>query len=132
MKLLLDDEPGSDLAHDLWERADLMLSSRLLYPEARAAAAAAHRAGRTGRRWLTTAVETIDRLHRALRVVALDDALARTAGDLAERHALRGYDAVHLASALAVDVPGQLVIATWDQELAAAALAEGRMVVPAR
>jgi len=39
---------------------------------------------------------------------------------------------VHLASALAIDLPGELVIATWDRELAAAAVAEGRMVVPAR
>jgi len=132
MKLLLDDEPGSDIAQDLWERADLVMSSQLIYPEARAAAAAAHRAGRTSRRWLTAAVGTIDSLYDVLRVIALDDALARAAGDLAERHALRGYDAVHLASALAIDAPGELVIATWDQELAAAAVAEGRMVVPAQ
>jgi len=77
-------------------------------------------------------VERIEKLHDALRVISIDDALARQAGDLAERHALRGCDAVHLASALAIDVPGDLVIATWDQELAAAALAEGRMVVPAQ
>jgi len=67
-----------------------------------------------------------------MRIIALDEDLARHAGDLAERHALRGYDAVHLASALAIDVPGELVIATWDGELAAAAVAEGRMVVPAQ
>ncbi|HEX4804396.1 MAG TPA: hypothetical protein VFU94_00725 [Conexibacter sp.] len=45
--------------------------------------------------------------------------------------ALRGYDAVHLASALAIDAPGELIVATWDEELAAAVVAEGRMVVPA-
>lgn len=132
MKLLLDDESGAALAHDLWEQADVVISSQLLYPEARAAAAAAQRAGRTGRRWLDTAAAVIEELYEELRVIALDDALARTAGDLAERHALRGYDAVHLASALAIDVPGDLLIATWDRELAAAAVAERRMVVPAQ
>lgn len=131
MKLLLDHEPGADLAHDLWEQADLVISSQLVYPEARAAAAAAQRAGRTGRRWLRAAVGTIDELYEELRVIALDDPLARAAGDLAERHALRGYDAVHLASALAIDAPGELIVATWDHELAAAAVAEGRMVAPA-
>lgn len=125
-------EPGSDLAHDLWGQADAMVSSRLLYPEARAAAAAAHRAGRVRARRLRATVERIEELCDALRVVALDDALARSSGDLAERHALRGYDAVHLASALAIDEPGELVVATWDGELGAAATAEGRMVVPAR
>jgi predicted nucleic acid-binding protein len=126
------DETGSALAREVWKQADAAISGQLVYPELRAAAAGVQRAGRQGRRWLQRAVETIDVLYDELDVVALDDALARSAGDLAERHALRGYDAVHLASALAIDVPGELVIATWDQELAAAALAEGRMVVPAQ
>ena len=116
----------------MWERADAVTSSRLLYPEARAAIAAIHRSGRMRTRRLPAAVEEIEHLHGALRIVSLDDELARTAGDLAERYALRGYDAVHLASALAIDVPGDLVVATWDRELAEAAVAEGRMVVPAR
>jgi len=105
-------------------------SSRLLYPEVRAAVAAAHRSGRMRTPRLPATVEEIEELHRGLQVIALDDELARAAGDLAEGHALRGYDAVHLASALAIDVPGDLVIATWDADLAAAAVAEGRMVVP--
>jgi predicted nucleic acid-binding protein len=116
----------------LWERADAVTSSRLLYPEARAAAAAMHRSGRMRTRRLPATVEEMEALHAGLKVIALDGELARTAGDLAERHALRAADAVHLASALAIDVPGDLVVATWDRELAAAAVAEGRMVVPAR
>jgi predicted nucleic acid-binding protein len=64
-------------------------------------------------------------------VIGLDDALARTAGELAERHALRGYDAVHLASATAIDDPA-LVIATWDRDLAWAVIAENQTVVPAQ
>lgn len=80
----------------------------------------------------TVTVRRIEQLHGALRVVALVDPLARAAGGLAERHGLRGCDAVHLAAPLAIDAPGELVLATWDRELAAAAAAEGRMVVPAR
>lgn len=64
-------------------------------------------------------------------MIGLDDALARSAGELAERHALRGYDAVHLASATAIDDP-DLVIATWDRDLASAAIAKHRTVVPAQ
>lgn len=132
MKLVLDDEPGAELASALWEEADVAVSARLLHPEARAAVASAHRARRVGARRLRGLVKQLEKLHADLDVVGLDDALARSAGDLAERHALRGYDAVHLASALAIDLPGELVVATWDRELAAAALAEGRMVVPAQ
>ena len=64
-------------------------------------------------------------------MIGLDEALARTAGELAERHALRGYDAVHLASATAIDDP-DLVIATWDRDLTAAAIAKNHIVVPAQ
>ncbi len=93
--------------------------------------AAAHRGGRIDARTLRAAVRTIDELCRELDVIGLDEALARAAGDLAERHALRGYDAVHLASAAAIDDP-DLVMATWDRELASAAVATNRTVVPAQ
>jgi predicted nucleic acid-binding protein len=66
-----------------------------------------------------------------VRRIGIDEALAREAGRLAEKHALRGYDAVHLATALSVEDP-TLVIVTWDGELARAALRCGRSVAPAR
>jgi predicted nucleic acid-binding protein len=101
----------------------------LVYPEARAAAAAAHRGGRIDARTLRSAVRRIDELCKELDVIGLDAALAHSAGELAERHGLRGYDAVHLASAIAIEDPS-LVMATWDRYLAAAA-AGHRAVVPA-
>jgi hypothetical protein len=52
------------------------------------------------------------------------------AGELAERHGLRGYDAVHLASAISIE-DADLVTATWDEALAAAVTASGYAVVPA-
>ena len=107
-----------------------MTSSRLIYPEARAAAAAAHRAGRIETRTLRAAVRAIEQLCGQLETIGLDEALARTAGELAERHGLRGYDAVHLASANAIEVP-DLVVATWDRDLAAAAASQNHTVVPA-
>lgn len=128
---LVFDEPGSDVAAELWDRAETVASSQLIYPEARAAAAAAQRSGRIDARTLRAALRTIDELCRELDVIGLDDTLARTAGELAERHALRGYDAVHLASATAIDDP-DLVIATWDRDLAAAAIAKNQTVVPAQ
>jgi predicted nucleic acid-binding protein len=53
--------------------------------------------------------------------------LIRAGGALAERHHLRAYDAVHLASALIINErsPDTLILSTWDRELAAAAEAEG-------
>lgn len=48
----------------------------------------------------------------------------RDAGHLAEHFGLRGYDAVHLAAALAVN-DDDVVLVTGDRELATAARAAG-------
>ena len=127
---LIFDEPGSDLADELWDRADIVASGHLIYPEARAAAAAARRGGRIDSRTLRSAVQAIDELFAELRVIGVDGELVQAAGELAERHGLRGYDAVHLASAIGIGEP-ELVVATWDQDLRAAAVAHG-YTVPAR
>jgi predicted nucleic acid-binding protein len=104
-------------------------SSQLIYPEARAAAALGHRMGRIDTNTLRGAVRSIDGLYAELRVIGVDDALVRSAGELAELHGLRGYDAVHLASALALGMDTTLV--TWEHDLADAAVACGHAVVPA-
>jgi uncharacterized protein len=124
---LIFDEPGSDVADELWDRAGIVASSRLIYPEARAAVAAARRSGRIDSRTLRSAVRRVDDLYGELRVIGVDAQLVQAAGDLAELHGLRGYDAVHLASALAIGEP-DLVIATWDHDLQEAAVACGYAV----
>ena len=55
-------------------------------------------------------------------VVVVDTELVRAAGDLAERDALRGYDAVHLAAAIAGQVT---VVASADRQLVEAARLHG-------
>jgi predicted nucleic acid-binding protein len=47
------------------------------------------------------------------------------AGRLAEQHALRAYDAVHLASALLVREAEDVTLSCWDKELREAAAGEG-------
>lgn len=79
---------------------------------------------------LRGAVRAIDDLYAELHVVGIDGTLAQSAGELAELHGLRGYDAVHLASAISVQDAG-LVTVTWDRDLADAVVACGYAVVPA-
>jgi predicted nucleic acid-binding protein len=55
--------------------------------------------------------------------------LARRAGELAAEHQLRGYDAVHVASALRLG--DQTTLITSDQRLQHAAIATGLAVAPA-
>jgi uncharacterized protein len=92
--------------------------------------ALARRMGRIETDILQSAVRAIDSLYAELRIIGIDDALARSAGELAELHGLRGYDAVHLASAISVE-DAELVTVTWDRDLADAAAASGYAVVPA-
>jgi predicted nucleic acid-binding protein len=103
------------------------VSSQLVYPEARAAVAAAARAGRIDVATHNSAVATLEELYAQLRIVAIDEALSGQAGDLAAEHALRGYDAVHLACALALE-GDDVLLATWDDALGAAARATGRLI----
>jgi len=66
----------------------------------------------------------------ATRPVELTRPVERHAGRLAAQYALRGADAVHLASALALSDPG-LILAAWDRRLRAGARAAGVAVAPA-
>jgi predicted nucleic acid-binding protein len=86
--------------------------------------------GRIDTDTLRSAVRAIDDLYAELRVIGVDDALARSAGELAGLHGLRGYDAVHLASAISVR-DAELLTVTWDHDLADAAIACGYAVAPA-
>jgi uncharacterized protein len=119
------------VARELWDEADTVASSQLVYPEARAAAAAAWRSGRIDEGALRRGVRAIEDVCAELHLIGVDGGLARTAGMLAEQHALRGYDAVHLATALSVE-DELIVVATWDRDLATAALACGRAISPPR
>lgn len=121
---LLIDEPGTEAAGDAWDQAENVISARLIYAEARAALAQAARRGRITSDNHDRAVQGLDELVEQMAFVEVDDALVRVAGDLAQEHALRGYDAVHLASALRVGSP-DVVLVTGDGALLAAASAEG-------
>lgn len=127
---LVVDEHGSDLAAELWDGCDAVLSSRLAYPEVRAALASAGRNHDLDDRGLAAALGAWEELWAATRPVGLTADVERHAGDLTSRHALRGADAVHLASALAIE-PDSLLVAVWDRRLHAGAIAENLAVAPA-
>jgi predicted nucleic acid-binding protein len=127
---LLVDEVGSGLAAELWDGCDAALASRLAYPEVRAALAAASRNHDLDHDDLEAAERAWEEYWSATRPVELTRAVERNAGQLAAHHALRGADAVHLASALAVADP-ELVVAVWDRLLHAGVQAAGLRVAPA-
>lgn len=128
VKLVVEDD-GTDVASALWDGCDAALSTRLAYPEVRSALAAAHRRGDLDDRAFTTASRGWDDFWAAVRPVELTTTVEHHAGELAKRRALRGTDAVHLASALAIPSPG-LVVAVWDRKLHDAVVAEHLAVAP--
>lgn len=128
VKLLVEEE-GSDLAAMLWDGCDAAVSSRLAYPEVCAALAAAERAQRLDAAERRQAEAAWQPYWRATRTVELTEAVTVHAGHLAGRHALRGADAVHLASLLAVGA-AETLFAVWDQRLRAGAQTAGVQLAP--
>ena len=122
---LVVEEPGSDRARAVWDASDLLFTGVISYVEGRAALAAARRSGRLGGSPYRTAVEQIDQLWRQFNVVDVDRPLVRRAAVLAEHEVLRGYDAVHLATALAARCD---VLASADADLCDAAARHGLLV----
>ncbi|HSL60090.1 MAG TPA: type II toxin-antitoxin system VapC family toxin [Acidimicrobiales bacterium] len=129
VKLVLD-ESGSELVAMLWNACDAALSSRLAHPEVCAALAAAGRNHDLTTSEVAAAAADWEVFWSSMRPVELTADVERTAGELAGSHQLRGADAVHLASALALESP-DLTIAVWDRRLHAGAVAVGLRVAPA-
>jgi predicted nucleic acid-binding protein len=121
-------EDGSALAADLWDSPHAAASSILAYPEGRAALAAGRRLGRLTPAGYREAIEDFEATYDELLVVGVNEDVARRAGTLAEELDLRGYDAVHLASALALGSATTFI--TWDVDLSAAAHESGLAVAP--
>jgi hypothetical protein len=130
VKLVVEEE-GSNLAAELWDGCDAAVSSRLSYPEVRAALAAARRNHNLTARGLEFAASMWEDFWNATRPVELTGEIEQRAGQLASELALRGADAVHLASSLAIGTR-DLVVVVWDRRLHAGAAACDLRVAPAR
>lgn len=113
-------EDGSELASELWGSAYPAASSILAYPEGRAALGGARRLDRLGADEHRRALADFEELYADLATVGVDHELAVRAGEYAEDLSLRGYDSVHLATALELG-DDEVVVVTWDRNLARAA-----------
>ncbi|SDI86345.1 hypothetical protein SAMN05444157_0532 [Frankineae bacterium MT45] len=121
---LIIQEPSTSACQQFWSDSDAVVTSRPTYVETAAELAHAKRLRR-----LTTAahragLEALNTLWREMEIVEADDRLVRAAADIALTHGLRGYDAIHCASAqqLADD---DLVTAAGDAGLLSAWMASG-------
>jgi predicted nucleic acid-binding protein len=120
-------ETGTDVVRQVVQQSDTAAISAIGYPESRSVFARALR----GRVLDISTFESIklrfetDWLHLA--VVPAAEPTLRLAGDLAERYTLRGFDSVHLASAMGLrsaQTAADVIFVAWDHRLLDAARGE--------
>jgi predicted nucleic acid-binding protein len=116
---LLVAEPTSQACRRFWDDADAVVSCRLLYVEAAAALAQAHRMSRLDDAAHRRSRKLLDRLWAEMDVVEIDETLVDAAADVAFDCALRGYDSIHCAAAAQLADPN-LVAASGYRKLLAA------------
>lgn len=121
---LLVAEPSSAACRRFWDDADVVVTSRLTYVETAAALAQARRLDRISSRTHRASLRALDAIWVEIAAVEVDDQLVRHAAELARRYSLRGYDAVHCASARQLTAE-DLVAAAGDRQLLQAWLEVG-------
>jgi predicted nucleic acid-binding protein len=120
-------ERGSALTRRMVAKSTAVATSMVAYAEARAAFARLQREKGTGHRRHRERVRQLDRDWAHYARIELSVAVAQRAGELAEEHGLRGFDAIHLASALWLKTAqsAEVLFAAFDRKLAAAAAKSG-------
>lgn len=125
-------EQGSETVRKLVDAASVVATSKVAYPEPRAALARGFGEGLLAEKDYRLVVAALQ--HDWPRYLALEvsDSLAWLAGELAEKHRLRGFDAIHLAAAvtLKAQVKSRVVAACWHVRLWEAQCAVELEVVP--
>jgi predicted nucleic acid-binding protein len=124
VKLYVEEDGSSDVAAAV-EVASAVVTARIAYAEARAAFARHRREGGITAAELRRIVQRLDQDWSRYGIVELSEAAVRRAGILAERRALRGFDALHLACALELRRAGaEVVFLSFDTRLTGAARRE--------
>ena len=120
-------ERGTEEVTAAVQSAELIAISRIAYAEARAALARLLREKRTTRVEHRRRIAALDADYGEVLKVEVSEEVVRQAGELAESHALRGFDAIQLASArwLARKTRKPVRLLAFDQRLNEAASALG-------
>ena len=91
-------EAGSALVRRLVGEANVVATSVVAYAETRAALARLRREGALTASKAAAAKREFEEQWPAYLTLEATDVLCRAAGELAEKHGLRGFDSIHLAS----------------------------------
>jgi predicted nucleic acid-binding protein len=120
------DEQDRDVVRAAVSGAELLTVSMVGYPEARAALARKRREGNLADDELAAIISNLDDDWPGISRLMVYDELAQFAGELAQKYELRGFDAIHLASAMYVAVRhNDLQFLAFDDRLNDAAVKAG-------
>lgn len=120
-------EQGSDQVHQEIGQANIVGTSLIAYPEALSAFSRNFHENVFDRRYYNRIRASFERDWQRIHVVDFTREIAHNAGRLIERYGLRGFDAVHLATALRLKswLSAPVVFLCFDEKLFKAARAEG-------
>jgi uncharacterized protein len=126
------EETGSVLVRHSVGEAEAVASSSIAYVELRAALARRQRERTLSTHEHRRIVKALDKDWLELLAIEVHDSLIKTAGAVAQRYALRAYDALHLASCLLLQnqLGHAVTFACWDANLTGAAEKAGLTVLP--
>jgi uncharacterized protein len=125
-------EPGSDLVIIHWNRAEEIATSSVAYAEALASIYRKKREVQTEEPLIQAALNSLNEDWPGFIRVEVNDGLNGNIEKVLQKHQLRGFDAIHLASALLIKerLPEDFIFACFDQRLMSAAVVEGLNVLP--
>lgn len=124
------EEEGTEAVDRLWDSALAIVTSTVAFAEALSAFSRKFREGILTHKEYLEAVKSFKKDHNHLILVQINKDLNVFIEDLVSRHPLRGFDAIHLASAITFTQSEsiEMVFACFDDTLNQSALKEGLRV----
>jgi len=123
----IDSEKIRNFAHN----AAAVSTSKIAYAEARAAFARKQKEEEFSLKVLRKIVEDLNRDWESYFVIEITDGLIRFAGDIAGKYLLRGFDSIHLASAVHLKnkIRADIHFSSYDSRLNQSAEKEGIIIL---
>lgn len=120
-------EDGSEQVDEAVRRADLVGTSLIAYPETLSAFYRRLRQGLYDRPYYNRMRQAFEKDWTRLHIIDLNRSIVRSTGKLIHRHGLRGFDAIHIATALHFKLwlSAPTTFLCFDQKLSKAARSEG-------
>ena len=125
VKLYVEEEESSRVA-DLVRSSKVTGTSLVAYAEARAAFACRFRENAFTPREYKRLISSFDEDWDNYLIVRVTKELVRQAGNLAEKHGLRGFDAIHLSSVITLreELSTPIIFSCFDEKLQSASQVE--------